>query len=115
MCSVKMAAFRAAVAVLLGLRLGFAAAAVPLVIWHGMGEQGPVTGSGADPPVTALWAGLRGLAGPARGRGRAGTPAGPSGAHRPPPAPLRCRPPPDSRFLRRLGGADSAPPGLCVR
>uniref|UniRef100_A0A8B9NNG0 Palmitoyl-protein thioesterase 1 n=1 Tax=Accipiter nisus TaxID=211598 RepID=A0A8B9NNG0_9AVES len=39
MCSVKMAAFRAAVMLLLGLRLGFAATAVPLVIWHGMGDS----------------------------------------------------------------------------
>ncbi|KAK2518646.1 Ppt1 [Columba guinea] len=39
MCSVKMAALRAAVPLLLGLCLHCAAAAVPLVIWHGMGDS----------------------------------------------------------------------------
>ncbi|XP_030360885.1 palmitoyl-protein thioesterase 1 isoform X1 [Strigops habroptila] len=38
MCSATMAALRAAVLAVLGLRLGCAAAAVPLVIWHGMGD-----------------------------------------------------------------------------
>jgi len=89
MCPDKMAALRVAVLVLLGLCLGCAAAAVPLVIWHGMGEPGPAMEGGADPPVTALWAGRRVLAGPARWRGRAGTRAGPRGAGRPLPAPLR--------------------------
>lgn len=96
MCPVKMAALRAAVLVLLGLCLGCATAAVPLVIWHGMGEPGPATGGGAGPPVTALGAGRRGLAGSARGWGRAGTRAGPRGFPRPPPAPLRCPLPPAS-------------------
>lgn len=90
MCPVKMAALRLAA---LGLCLGAAAAAVPLVIWHGMGEPGR---GGGGPVLRERLCGRRGP--------RAGPPAGPGAARRSPRGPPRCPSPPE----RGLGGDGEA-------